>query len=509
MQLLQVITASSASVYLHQNLLKGVLHAPMSFFDCTPIGRIINRFAKDIDSLDNILPVSFSSTLTTLGSVLVTTSVLIYTSWYALIAIISLAIPFAFIQRVYVTSSRQLRQLDSTTKSPLYSNFTETLQGLSSIRAYKAQDRFIGINDDRLDHNQACFFASQVVCRWLGVRLEILANVLTFMTSLFAVFMRQHFTVGIIGLAITCTMQVTQSLGWLVLFISDIESNIVSVERIQEYTELDSEAPWQISDKQVDSQWPINGKIQIEDLSVKYRENLQTVINDINIEIEPGEKIGIVGRTGSGKTSLCMALFRIIEATKGKILIDNIDISRLGLHELRSKITIIPQDAVIFAGTVRFNVDPYEIYSDDEIWRVFESVHIKQRINGLTNGLLFTFTEGGNSLSAGEKQLLCMARALLRQSKIVVLDEATASIDMETDRLIQMTIRTALKDATVLTIAHRLHTILDSTRILVLSNGNLQEFDSPNNLVLNSHSFFTKLLQDANINLNNMNNSLI
>ncbi|CAF1351673.1 unnamed protein product, partial [Adineta steineri] len=211
--------------------------------------------------------------------------------------------------------------------------------------------------------------------------------------------------------------------------------------------------------------------------------------------------IGIIGRTGSGKSSLCIALFRIIEPANGEIIIDNIDIRQLGLHDVRSKITIIPQDAVIFAGTVRFNVDPFGHYSDIEIWSALELVHMKERITAMAGGLSDLLTEGGENLSAGERQLLCMARAILRKSKIFVLDEATAAIDMETDRLIQMTIRSAFKDATVLTIAHRLHTILDSTRILVLSNGRLQEFDEPQRLASNPKSAFAKLLRDANIQL--------
>ncbi|CAF4226614.1 unnamed protein product, partial [Adineta steineri] len=294
-------------------------------------------------------------------------------------------------------------------------------------------------------------------------------------------------------------IQITHALNLLVRTSSEIEANITSVERINEYAELTPEAPWEIPDRKPPSYWPANGNIQIMDLSTRYRNNLQLVLKNLTIDIQSGEKIGIIGRTGSGKSSLCLTLFRIIEPTNGTIMIDNVDIRLIGVHDLRSKLTIIPQDAVIFAGTVRFNVDPFGHYSDTEIWHALELTHMKQRIAKMDDGLLHLLAEGGQNMSAGERQLLCLARALLRKSKIFILDEATAAIDMETDRLIQLTIRSAFKDATVLTIAHRLHTILDSNRILVLSNGCVEEFDEPMRLAANPNSAFAKLLENANI----------
>ncbi|CAF3640789.1 unnamed protein product [Rotaria sordida] len=508
LQFFVYFAAYAASRKLHSSILFGVLRAPMAFFDTTPIGRIINRFAKDIDAIDSSLPTSFSSSFTTLAHVLITIIILIYGSWLAICALIPLAIVFSFIQRVYVASSRQLRRLDSSTRSPVYSNFGETIQGLSSIRAYNVQQRFIDISDRLLDRNQSCYLASCITNRWLAVRLEAIANALTLCTALFAVLMRYRLTAGIVGLTITYAMQITQTLNWLVRMASDIETNIVSVERVNEYAELKPEAPWDIPEKKPPIDWPTTGEIQINKLSTKYRENLELVLQDITVNIQPGEKIGIIGRTGSGKSSFCITLFRIIEPTNGEIIVDNIDIRHIGLHDLRSKITIIPQDAVIFAGTVRFNVDPFGNYSDAEIWTALELVHLKERIRSMENGLSHLLTEGGENLSAGERQLLCMARALVRKSKIFVLDEATAAIDMETDRLIQMTIRSAFKNATVITIAHRLHTILDSTKILVLSNGRLQEYDEPKRLAANPESAFAKLLRDARINLFTVNPNL-
>ncbi|CAF4075111.1 unnamed protein product, partial [Rotaria sordida] len=499
MQLMQKLVAYIAGRKLHWFILIGILHAPISFFDTTPIGRIINRFSKDIEAVDSALPNAFSQSLTTLITVVATLIILVYGSWFAIIEFIPLAILFIYIQRVYIASSRQLRRLDSVTRSLIFANFSETIQGLSSIRAYRAQQRFIDLCDKFMDRNQSCHLTASVSNRWLGVRLEMIGNLLTLFTAITAVFMRDHLTAGIVGLMITYAVQIPHSLNMLVRMSSDVETNIISVERINEYAQLTPEAPWEIPLMKPSSHWPTNGNIQIMNLSIRYRDNLPLVLKDFSINIQSGEKIGIIGRTGSGKSSLCLSLFRIIEPTNGTIIIDNVDIRLIGLHDLRSKITIIPQDAIIFAGTVRFNIDPFSNYSDIEIWAVLELVHLKERIRMMENGLLYLLAEGGQNMSGGERQLLCLARALLRKSKIFIFDEATAATDMETDRLIQQTIRSRFKDATVLTIAHRLHTILDSTKILVLSNGYLQEYDEPIRLAANPDSAFVKLLRDANI----------
>ncbi|CAF0999654.1 unnamed protein product [Rotaria sordida] len=499
MQLIQKLVAYIAGRKLHWFILIGILHAPISFFDTTPLGRIINRFSKDIEAVDSALPNAFSQSLTTLITVVATLIILVYGSWFAIIEFIPLAILFIYIQRVYIASSRQLRRLDSVTRSLIFANFSETIQGLSSIRAYRAQQRFIDLCDKFMDRNQSCHLTASVSNRWLGVRLEMIGNLLTLFTAITAVFMRDHLTAGIVGLMITYAVQIPHSLNMLVRMSSDVETNIISVERINEYAQLTPEAPWEIPLMKPSSHWPTNGHIQIMNLSIRYRDNLPLVLKDFSINIQSGEKIGIIGRTGSGKSSLCLSLFRIIEPTNGTIIIDNVDIRLIGLHDLRSKITIIPQDAIIFAGTVRFNIDPFSNYSDIEIWAVLELVHLKERIRMMENGLLYLLAEGGQNMSGGERQLLCLARALLRKSKIFIFDEATAATDMETDRLIQQTIRSRFKDATVLTIAHRLHTILDSTKILVLSNGYLQEYDEPIRLAANPDSAFVKLLRDANI----------
>lgn len=276
-----------------------------------------------------------------------------------------------------------------------------------------------------------------------------------------------------------------------------METNIVAVERVEEYAELPQEAPLKTID--VDPNWPYEGIIEFEDFQVRYREGLDLVLKGISFKCNSQEKIGIVGRTGAGKSSMTLSLFRIIEASGGKIVIDGIDISTIGLHCLRSKLTIIPQDPVLFSGSLRMNIDPFNSYSDDAVWTALEHSHLKNFVSQLTDGLNYKVSEGGDNLSVGQRQLICLARALLRKTKVLILDEATAAIDIETDELIQNTIRTEFNDCTILTIAHRLNTIMDSDRIIVLDQGKIVEFDSPNILLSDKDSIFYGMAKSAGI----------
>ncbi|GJQ88500.1 hypothetical protein Trydic_g10000, partial [Trypoxylus dichotomus] len=271
---------------------------------------------------------------------------------------------------------------------------------------------------------------------------------------------------------------------------SDVETNIVAVERIKEYGEVEQEAPWEIPNKQPRESWPDNGMVEFKNYAVRYRKGLDLVLKNVNFTVRGGEKVGIVGRTGAGKSSLTLALFRIIEASEGKIFIDGIDISEMGLHALRSKLTIIPQDAVLFSGTLRMNLDPFDTHNDSEVWAALDHAHLKSFVEGLPSGLNHEVAEGGENLSVGQRQLICLSRALLRKTKVLILDEATAAVDLETDDLIQKTIRTEFNDCTVVTIAHRLNTIMDSDRVIVLDKGRIVEFDSPANLLTNKNSIF-------------------
>ncbi|XP_063922509.1 multidrug resistance-associated protein 1 isoform X6 [Zophobas morio] len=484
---------------LHQLLLSNILRVPCTtFFDVTPVGRILNRFSKDVDTLDNILPMTIRGWITCFFSVLGTLVVISYTTPIFISVIVPIGILYYFIQRFYVATSRQLKRLESVSRSPIYSHFGETITGVQAIRAFREQDRFIRESEHKVDVNQVCYYPSIISNRWLAVRLEMIGNLIIFFAALFAVLGKDQ-NPGLVGLSVTYSLQITQTLNWLVRMTSDVETNIVAVERIKEYGEAPQEADWEIPNKSPPSTWPDSGKVEFSKYAVRYRPGLDLVLKGVNFSIQGGEKVGIVGRTGAGKSSLTLALFRIIEAAEGEILIDGVNIAGLGLHTLRSRLTIIPQDAVLFSGSLRMNLDPFDKHTDEEVWTALEHAHLKSFVKGLTAGLYHEVSEGGENLSVGQRQLICLSRALLRKTKVLVLDEATAAVDLETDDLIQRTIRSEFKDCTVLTIAHRLNTIMDSDRVIVLDQGKIVEFDSPPNLLKQHQSVFHSMCKDAGL----------
>ncbi|XP_008197317.2 multidrug resistance-associated protein 1 isoform X4 [Tribolium castaneum] len=489
-----------ASIALHQVMLRGVLRAPMLFFDTTPLGRILGRFSRDVETMDSSLPWGMTDGVYCLFEVLGTLVVISVSTPIFIAVIVPIGILYYFIQRFYVATSRQLKRLESVSRSPIYSHFGETITGVQAIRAFREQDRFIKESEHRVDVNQVCYYPSIISNRWLAVRLEMIGNLIIFFAALFSVLGRDESqNAGLVGLSVTYSLQITQTLNWLVRMTSDVETNIVAVERIKEYGEAPQEAPWEIPNKAPSPQWPENGTVQFNKYAVRYRPGLDLVLKGVNFSINGGEKVGIVGRTGAGKSSLTLALFRIIEAAEGEILIDGVNIADLGLHTLRSRLTIIPQDAVLFSGTLRMNLDPFDKHSDEEVWKALEHAHLKSFVKGLTAGLHHEVTEGGENLSVGQRQLICLSRALLRKTKVLILDEATAAVDLETDDLIQKTIRSEFKNCTVLTIAHRLNTIMDSDRVVVLDNGRIVEFDSPSNLLKQQQSIFYSMCKDAGL----------
>ncbi|XP_037884217.1 multidrug resistance-associated protein 1 isoform X10 [Glossina fuscipes] len=475
-----------------------ILRTPQVFFDVNPKGRILDRLSNDIYKLDVILRDNLRICFTTLYRVLATIVVISISTPIFLAVIIPIAFLYYFAQRFYVATSRQLMRLESVSRSPIYSHFGETITGVSTIRAYAVQDRFIDESDNKVDKNQVCKYPSLIANRWLAIRLEMVGNLIILFASLFAVLGGQS-NPGLVGLSVSYALQVTQTLNWLVRMSSDIETNIVAVERIKEYGETKQEAPWEVETLKLPRNWPNEGRVVFENFKVRYREGLDLVLKGISFTINGGEKVGIVGRTGAGKSSLTLSLFRIIEAAGGRILIDDVDISTLGLHTLRSRLTIIPQDPVLFSGSLRINLDPFEVKKDEEIWKALELSHLKVFVKTLPAGLNHEISEGGENLSVGQRQLVCLARALLRKTKVLILDEATAAVDLETDDLIQKTIRTEFKDCTVLTIAHRLNTIMDSDKVIVLDKGEVTEFDSPVNLLENPYSAFYGMAKDANL----------
>ncbi|XP_046689303.1 multidrug resistance-associated protein 1-like [Homalodisca vitripennis] len=466
-----------ASRNLHLSILSNILRCPMSFFDTTPLGRIVNRLGKDVDVVDNVLPVTVGNAQYALATVFGTFIVIIWSTPVFALVIVPLGILYYSIQVIYVTTSRQLKRIESVSRSPIYSHFSETLSGQSVLS-------FLKLLFD--------------VSRWLGIRLETIANILIFFAAFFAVLGRDSLDPGIVGLSISYALQITFVMNAAVRMASEIETSIVSVERIKEYAQLPQEAAW-IIEPRPSPEWPGQGVVKFQDYKVRYREGLDLILKGISFTVSGSEKIGIVGRTGAGKSSLTLCLFRIIEAAGGHIYIDDLDIAKIGLGDLRSKLTIVPQDPVLFSGHLRMNLDPFEMFSDTDIWCALELAHLSEYVKSLPQGLKHPVAEGGENLSIGQRQLICLARALLRKTKVLILDEATAAIDLETDDLIQQTIRREFRDCTVLTIAHRLNTIMDSDRVLVLDQGLIKEFDSPKNLLKSSSSIFYGLAKDAGL----------
>ncbi|XP_059617024.1 multidrug resistance-associated protein 1 isoform X3 [Phlebotomus argentipes] len=497
--LLPILGALAAAVRLHGNMLWAILRCPLEFFDTTPSGRILARFSKDVESVDSVLPLIISTLLYCLFEVLATLVVISISTPLFVAVIIPIGLLYYFVQRFYVATSRQLKRLESVSRSPIYSHFGESITGAQTIRAYGVQDRFIGESEDKVDFNQVCYFPSIIANRWLAVRLEMVGNLIILFAAMFAVLGRDSTDEGSVGLSVSYALQITQTLNWLVRMTSDVETNIVAVERIKEYAETKQEAPWELPNATVPKNWPEVGTVEFRDFQVRYREGLELVLRGITFVVDGGQKVGIVGRTGAGKSSLTLSLFRIIESAGGSILIDGQDISKLGLHTLRSRLTIIPQDPVLFSGSLRMNLDPFNSHTDDEVWRALEHAHLRAFVKGLTAGLNHEVSEGGENLSVGQRQLVCLARALLRKTKVLVLDEATAAVDLETDDLIQRTIRTEFKDCTVLTIAHRLNTIMDSDKVIVLDRGHITEFSSPSELLQDRKSAFYSMAKDANL----------
>ncbi|NWT45609.1 MRP3 protein, partial [Chroicocephalus maculipennis] len=488
----------NAARTLHAALLENKFHTPQSFYDTTPTGRIINRFSKDIYVIDEVIPPTILMFLGTFFTSLSTMIVIIASTPLFAVVIVPLAILYFFVQRFYVATSRQLKRLESVSRSPIYSHFSETVSGASVIRAYRRVKSFVDISDLKMDENQKSYYPGIVSNRWLGVRVEFVGNCIVLFAALFAVISKNSLNAGLVGLSVSYALQVTLSLNWMVRMTSELETNIVAVERIKEYSETETEAPWIIEGKSPPEDWPSKGELEFVNYCVRYRKGLDLVLKGLNLHIHGGEKIGIVGRTGAGKSSMTLCLFRILEAVKGEIKIDGVKISEIGLHDLRSRLTIIPQDPVLFSGTLRMNLDPFNKYSDEEIWKALELSHLKRFVSSQPSMLDYECSEGGENLSVGQRQLVCLARALLRKTRILILDEATAAIDLETDDLIQMTIRTQFEDCTVLTIAHRLNTIMDYTRVLVLDNGTIAEFDTPASLIA-SKGIFYSMAKDAGL----------
>lgn len=494
------VNSVRAARNLHQRAAASIMRAPVSFYDTTPMGRVINRFSKDMDAIDTLLSDSlrmFSMTLFTgIGSLVF----VIYATPFFGLAIVPLLALYYFIQQVYRHTARELKRIDSVSRSPLYAHYGETMNGIATIRAYKKTDEFTALCASKLDKYEYIhltnfhstigpnfiLLSSQ---RWLSVRLELVGALIVFFATTFGVLARFSVSSSVLGLSVSYAIQVTGVLSWCVRQFAEAEVAMNAVERVNGFgTELDSEAEPVLENSRPPKSWPDSGKVVFEKVDVRYRKETPLVLKNVSLTVEAQTKVGIVGRTGSGKSTIANALFRIMELDNGSITIDGIDAAKIGLEDLRKNLSIIPQDPVLFSGTFRSNLDPFNEHQEVELWHALSRASLKRKVES-EGGLEAPVSEGGGNLSIGEAQLLCLARALLKKSKILVMDEATANVDMDTDAIIQGVLREDFKDCTIICVAHRLNTIIDYDRVAVLDHGEVKEYGSPKQLLAQQGEF--------------------
>jgi ABC-type multidrug transport system fused ATPase/permease subunit len=527
----------TASKRIHRELMEKVTHANFRFFDSTPLGQIMNRFSKDIESVDQeIAPVAVGVVHCLASIITIVVLISVITPMF-LIAGFFITILYFLIGRFYISSSRDLKRLESIQRSPLYQQFGETLSGMTTIRAYGDERRFIRDNLQRVNTHSRPFIYLWGANRWLAFRVDVVGALVSFFTGVFVVLSVGRIDAGAAGLAMTYAVTFTENVLWFVRLYANNEQNMNSVERVKEYLDVDQEAPPVIPENRPEANWPSKGSVEFIGYSTRYRKNFDFVLKNITFKILPGEKVGVVGRTGAGKSSLALALFRALEAEEGKILVDDVDIGLIGLQDLRENIVMVPQDPTLFTGTIRTNLDPFSLFTDEEIFTILRRVQLvgapsvatsaapsrpetpvnfasrsapgtppKHSPNSNSKGsspttdsptltdstaalenknifrnLSTPVAESGSNLSQGQRQLLCLARAMLKNPKVLLMDEATASIDYATDSKIQETIR-EIKNTTI-TIAHRLQTIIDYDKVLVLDKGQVVEYGDPFDLV--------------------------
>ncbi|KAJ7297173.1 hypothetical protein O6H91_02G139200 [Diphasiastrum complanatum] len=471
-----------AAKRLHEEMAEKVFRSPQLFFDQNPVGRILNRFSKDQSLVDELLPNSAQQTLEVLMGFLASIILVCLLIRWMILMLPLLAIAFFYLTHSYLVVSRELKRLDGLSRSPIYSHFEETLRGIPSVRAYGAQTtmhiRFASL----INKNNRVYILSAHASRWLAVRLDFCAAICITAVAMLVVLLRQKLAPGLTGVLLVQSFHLLSYLQLAARVGSDTENFFTSVERIQSYTKLHTEENSVSDPGTMPKDWPSQGEIEFRKYTMAYQKDLRPVLRDLSFRVNAREKVGIMGRTGAGKSTLVAALFRMVDnpACSGSILIDAIDIRDVYLDDLRKRLCIIPQDPVLFRGTIRFNVDPFEEHTDIEIWESLENVHLQDKIHSLYGAV----SENGENLSVGQRQLLCLARCILRNSRVIIMDEATAALDHQTAHLVKTAASTIFKECTVLTVAHRIETVIDYDRVLVLkTGGRIAEFDSPFNLL--------------------------
>ncbi|KAI1145683.1 multidrug resistance-associated protein [Nemania diffusa] len=506
----------TASWKLHKRLMTAVSRAKFKFFDVTPLGQLMNRFSKDLEAIDQEVAGVAIGVMTCAMGIVITVALIAAITPGFLIAAIFITALFVFVAMFYLRASRDLKRLESVNRSPLFQQFGETLSGVTTIRAYGDERRFIRDNLARINKQSRPFIFLWGANRWLSFRTDVLGDLVAFFAGVFVIISIGKIDPGSAGLSLSYAIGFSENILWLIRLYAMNEQNMNSVERVKEYLDVEQESAAINEQNRPPSNWPAHGSVEFIGYSTRYRKELDPVLKEVTFKIEPRQKVGIVGRTGAGKSSLTLALFRALEAEAGKILIDDVDVGMIGLQDLRQAITIVPQDPTLFTGTIRSNLDPFDLYTDEEIFSALRKVHLigtsesmlvfpqvtpveeptsadadDQIATGAstpsaTNKNIFLdlaspVAESGSNLSQGQRQLLCLARAMLKAPKVLVMDEATASIDYNTDSKIQETIREL--DTTIITIAHRLATIVDYDKVLVLDHGAVVEYDHPHELL--------------------------
>ena len=479
--------ATSSATSIHNVVFAKVLKAPLSFFETNPLGRILNRFSRDLDIVDGRLPDFFIDAFVfIIHCIAIIVVICIIVPWFIFLLAL-MCVAFWMLITYYQRTARELKRLDAVSSSPIFAHLSVSIAGITTIRAYNAQERFRQDNKDKINANTRAYFAFEAVTNWVGLCLDLLAAAISTFVGLLTIAKSDP---ELSGLVLTYSLMMTAAFQYAVRTATETENLLVAVQRLKEYADNLTTEGVRDHYPRPPVDWPSAGKIQFKDVVVKYRPELPPVLRRVNFTINPREKIGIVGRTGAGKSTLIQVLFRLIEPAGGDILIDGVSIINLDLPDLRKRLACIPQDPVLFVGNIRSNLDPFDEHDDAELWDALDRVHMKAMVEAMSDSILSPIVEGGVNFSLGQRQLICIARAILRGARILVMDEATAAIDMESDQLIQNTVRSSFADVTVLTIAHRLATIMDYDKIMVVADGGIAEFDSPKALLANPNSIF-------------------
>ncbi|KAL5717757.1 hypothetical protein ACHQM5_010725 [Ranunculus cassubicifolius] len=494
--LLSTIALETSQRFFH-TMIHSVFRAPISFFDTTPSSQILNRCSTDQSTVDTDIPYRVAGLAFALIQLFSVILLMSHVAWQILLLFVVVILISAWYQNYYINTARELARMKGTRVAPILHHFSESIAGASTIRCFNQQTRFLTKNQYLIDDYSGITFHNSATMEWLCVRINFLFNlVFLFMLIILVSLPKEAIDPSMAGLAATYGLNLHVLQAWVIWNLCNVENKMISVERILQFSNLPSEAPLVIEGCKPNPDWPKNGTIEVENLHVQYSPALPMILKGVTCRFPGMKKIGVVGRTGSGKSTLIQALFRVVEPSDGKILVDGVDIGKMGLHDLRSSLSIIPQDPTLFQGTVRTNLDPLMQHSDTDIWKVLNKCHLGVIVRQDQRLLDAPVAEDGENWSVGQRQLVCLARVLLNKRRILVLDEATASVDTATDNVIQKTIREETSDCTVITVAHRIPTVIDNDLVLVLDDGKIVEYDSPAELLKDGSSAFSKLVKE-------------